>query len=145
MEEKQQELSRLANEIELLQSQVNAHNQNLEILAVSLSETRQTLETLEQLKKTDVGREVLIPLGTGSFVKAILKQNDRVLIGVGSGFSVDKDVDEAKAVVDMRAQQLESVIKKTREAIEEISGRLDQSVPRWQQLYKELSESQAAT
>ena len=144
MEEKQRQLRELTSEIELLQSQSNVHSQNLELLTVSLSEMRQTLETLEEIKSTEPGREILMPLGTGSFVKATLKENDRVIIGVGAGFSIEKNVDEAKAIVDKRIQEVDSAVQKTRERISEISGRLEELTPRWQTLYQDLQESGAA-
>jgi len=143
LEDEQEELRRLTAEIELLQSQANVQNQNLELLTLSLSELKVTLETLEQLKKIETGKELLIPLGSGSYVRSSLKQNDKVIIGVGSGFSVEKDVDEAKATVDKRAAELESAIQKTRERMQEISGRLEELTPKWQQLYKESAERQA--
>lgn len=145
MENRQEELARLTAEIELLQNQASVHNQNLELLTLSLSELRATRESLEQLKKIEAGKELLIPLGSGSYVRSSLKQNDRVIIGVGSGFSVEKDVDEAKATVDKRAAELESAIQKTRERIQEIASRLDELSPRWQKLYRESSEQASGT
>jgi prefoldin alpha subunit len=142
LEEKQGELRRLTNEIEQLQQQVNVHNQNLELLTMSVSEMRQTMETLEELKNTEPGREILLPLGTGSFVKSTLKSNDRVIIGIGSGFSIEKEVDEAKAIVDKRIQETDSAVQQTRERLAEISGRLEELTPQWQNLYRELSEAQ---
>ena len=142
LEEKQKEMQRLTSEIEALQNQIGVHKQNLELLTMSSAEMRQTLETLEQLKSTEAGREVLIPLGSGSFVKSSLKQNDKVIIGVGSGFSIEKDIDEAKAIVDKRVQETDSATNKTGERVQEISSRLEQLTPRWQELYKELSETQ---
>ncbi len=139
MEEKQQRLRQLSTEIELLQNQANVHNQNIEILAVSLSEMRQSIETLEEVKKTEPGREILMPLGTGSFAKAELTDSSRVIIGVGAGFSIEKDVDEAKAIVDKRIQDMDSAIQNTRERLSEISGKLEDLVPKWQELYRELS------
>lgn len=142
LEEKQKEMQRLTSEIEALQNQIEVHKQNLELLTMSSAEMRQTLETLEQLKSTEAGREVLIPLGSGSFVKSSLKQNDKVIISVGSGFSIEKDIDEAKAIVDKRVQETDSATNKTGEHVQDISSRLEQLTPRWQELYKELSETQ---
>ncbi|MBU7004664.1 MAG: prefoldin subunit alpha [Theionarchaea archaeon] len=145
MEEKQVELRNLTNEIEQLQNQANVHNQNLELLTLSVQEMRQTVETLEELKSTEPGREILLPLGTGSFIKSTLKKNDRVIIGVGAGFSIEKEVDEAKAIVDKRIQETDTALQQTRERLAEISGRLEDITPRWQNLYRELSEGQAGT
>ena len=145
MEEKQGELQSLTNEIEQLQQQANVHNQNLELLTMTVSEMRQTVETLEELKNAEPGREILLPLGTGSFVKSTLKQNDRVIIGIGAGFSIEKEVDEAKAIVDKRIQETDNAVQQTRERIAEITGRLEELTPRWQTLYRELSEGQPGT
>ncbi len=143
LEEKQRELRELTSEIELLQSQSNVHSQNLELLTVSLSEMRQTLETLEEIKSTEPGREILMPLGTGSFVKSTLKENDKVLIGVGAGFSIEKNIDEAKAIVDKRIQEVDSAVQQTKERMSEISGKLEELTPKWQSLYQDLQKSDA--
>jgi prefoldin alpha subunit len=142
LEEKQRQLQQLGSEIELLQNQVGAHNQNLELLTMSLAEMRQTLDALEQLKKTETEREILMPLGTGVFIRSTLKQNDRVIIGVGSSVSIEKNVDEAKAIVDKRIEETDSALKGTQERVQEISGRLEELNASWQQMYRELSEAQ---
>jgi prefoldin alpha subunit len=142
LEEKQRQLQQLGSEIELLQNQVGAHNQNLELLTMSLAEMRQTLDALEQLKKTETEREILMPLGTGVFIRSALKQNDRVIIGVGSSVSIEKNVDEAKAIVDKRIEETDSALKGTQERVQEISGRLEELNASWQQMYRELSEAQ---
>ncbi len=139
MEEKQEEFQRLSSEIEVLRNQANVHNQNLELLNASLDEMKQTLESLEELKSAEPGTETLIPLGSGSFIRSSLKQNDRVIIGVGSDISIEKDVDEAKAIVDKRVQRMEEATQRTQEQLEEISGRLEDLTPKWQELYSELS------
>ncbi len=141
MEEKQAELRRLTSEIELIQSQINTHNQNLELLTLSLNETRQTLETLEEIKGVAPGTELLIPVGSGSFVRSSITENDRVIIGIGAGFSMEKNIDEAKAIVDKRADQLDSAIKQTTERVQELSKRLEELTPKWQRLYQELSQA----
>ena len=139
MEEKEAELRRLTSEAELIQSQINTHNQNLELLNLSLNEARQTLDTLEQIKDVSPGTELLVPVGSGSFIRSTIAQNDRVVIGIGAGFSMEKNIDEAKAIVDKRADQLDSAIKQTTERVQELSSRLEQLTPRLKKLYQELS------
>jgi len=139
VEERQRELQQLTSEIEILQNQVNVHNQNLELLTMSLAEMRQTLDTLEELKSMEEGREILVPIGSGSFVKSSLKRGDRIIISVGSDLSIEKDVDEAKAIVDKRIQETNSAAEQTRERVQEITARLEELTPRWQELYRKVS------
>ncbi len=142
MEDKQGELQRISSEVEVLRNQIDVHNRNLELLQTSIDEMNQTVESLEELKKTEPGKEMLVPMGSGSYVRASLKQNDKVIIGVGSDFSIERRIDQAKAIVDKRVQRTEEASNKTRENLEELSQRLEDLTSKWQEIYRELSQQQ---
>lgn len=85
-------------QIELLMRQLNF------IQAVA-DETRRARASLEGLGKAASG-ELLVPLGANTFIHAKLTDTDQVLAGIGASLSVHQKVDEAKARLGSREDDL---------------------------------------
>jgi len=47
-----------------------------------------------------------VPIGFGSFVKANLVNTDTIVVGVGAGVSVEKNIDDAKSFLEKRKDEL---------------------------------------
>ncbi len=52
-----------------------------------------------ELKQEKENSELLVPIGGSSYVKVKLADTNKVIIGVGSGVSVEKTLSEAKATL----------------------------------------------
>ncbi len=111
--EKEKELQRLMYEYEYLQ-------QNLQYLKAQLDQIIKAIEELQVLKvglknirETEVGTEMLVPLGASVYAFASLAKNGEVLVGIGAGVYVRKSIEEALPLVD---NQIE-VLKKQQEVI----------------------------
>ncbi|MBN1386187.1 prefoldin subunit alpha [Candidatus Woesearchaeota archaeon] len=89
---------------------INQQMQQLEHQFGKIEEQRieieQVLESLELLKGADVGSEILVPVSSGIFSKASLVDNRNLLINVGAGVVVEKDVDGAKELVENQRTEI---------------------------------------
>jgi prefoldin alpha subunit len=88
---------------ELQQHLANIEDQ-LGYLRALTQEFQRSRATLEALKEMKAGDEVLLPLGGGNFVRASLAQKDKVISGIGAGYSVEGPIDDAMQRVDAQLE-----------------------------------------
>ncbi len=81
-------------EFQELQQQIEQINQHLELLTQQNVEMDISIGALEELEKTKVGNEILAPIANGIFLKAELKDNQKLIVNVGSDTTVEKTIPE---------------------------------------------------
>ncbi|MEM2026471.1 MAG: prefoldin subunit alpha [Candidatus Bathyarchaeia archaeon] len=124
------ELRVLENTAENLQLRVNLVNANLtELNLASMS--------LEGIEKKD-SNSIFVPIGGGSYIKAILEDTDKVIYGVGAGIAIEKTIKEAKedianriaelnkakAALEQQLNQVLAGIRERRSRLQELTSRL---------------------
>lgn len=102
----QQQVQELAVRYQQYQYQAEAIAQQMNMVNVTVQEVETALTTITVLKEEPAGRETLVPIGFGSFVSATLTSPDKVVIGIGAGVSVEKNVDDAKVLLEKRKDEL---------------------------------------
>ena len=99
-------LSRMAYEAQLLQGQGRALEQQVGALADGAAQLNVAIDSLKSLKGGD-GGAALVPLGAGTMVRAKLTGEKKVLIDVGAGVVVEKELGDAIAVLEKRLEEAE--------------------------------------
>ncbi len=125
------ELRQAMSTLEIFRAQLESINQNQQLVQISLEELGRAKETLVQYQKAKEGDEILLPVGGNSFVFAKVATNAKAIVGIGTGISVEKSMDEAIKTMDDRAAELMDSMKKLadrRMAIEEQASMLSQAV-----------------
>jgi prefoldin alpha subunit len=125
------ELRQAMSMLEIFRAQLESINQNQQLVQISLEELGRAKETLSQYQKASEGDELLVPVGGNSFVFAKVATNAKAIVGIGTGVSVEKSMDEAIKTMDDRAAELMDSMKKLtdrRMAIEEQAATLSQVV-----------------
>ncbi|MDW5561650.1 MAG: prefoldin subunit alpha [Methanomassiliicoccus sp.] len=125
------ELRQAMSTLEIFRAQLESINQNQQMVQISLEELGRAKETLVQYQKAKEGDEVLVPIGGNSFVFAKVATNAKAIVGVGTGVSVEKSMDDAIKTMDERATELMDSMKKLadrRMVIEEQAATLSQAV-----------------
>jgi prefoldin alpha subunit len=79
---------------------------------MTLEELGRARETLNQYQKAVEGDELLVPIGGNSFVFAKVASNAKAIVGIGTGVSVEKPMDDAIKAMDDRAKELMETMKK---------------------------------
>ena len=102
----QQQLQELAARHQQYQYQAESIAQQMNRLKITLKDLETALATVAALKDVPAGKEMLVPVGFGSFVNATLVTPDKVVIGIGAGVSVEKKTDDAKAFLEKRKDEL---------------------------------------
>ncbi len=124
-----QQLQELAVRHQQHQYQADAIAQQMNMVQITIKDVETALTTITVLKEEPAGKEILVPIGFGSYVNAALANPDRVVIGIGAGVSVEKETDDAKALLEKRKVELTKYYEQLNNAITKLAQEL-QSIER---------------
>src|SRR5213593_4018802 len=83
------EMRQTLTEIRLMEGSARVLQSRLDVVSAAMSETQTAISTLEGVRGTAEGSELLLPIGSGSFVKGKLASSDKIVIGIGAGVCVE--------------------------------------------------------
>lgn len=131
---KQEELiSQLATEIRILEGSVATLQSRLDIVRTAINEVTLAHATLDGLTKLQDGDETLVPVGAGSYVRMKIADSKKLVMGIGAGTAMEKDV--VSSIDDLKSRILE--LEKARNSIQQ---QLDQTIGRYEQDRESLNE-----
>ncbi len=136
----------LATEIRILEGSIGALQSRLDIVRAAANEVTLAFNTLEGMKALQDGDSTLVPVGAGSYVRMNIADSKKLVMGIGAGAAIEKDVESSVGELKGRLEELD----KARTSIQQ---QLDQTVGRYQQdrealeelLRRQGSSSQAAS
>ncbi|XP_020633834.1 prefoldin subunit 5 [Pogona vitticeps] len=110
-------------QLEMLKSQLD---QEMEFLSSSIAQLKvvqtkyvEAKDCLSVLNKSNEGKELLVPLSSSMYVPGKLSDVDNVLIDVGTGYYVEKSVDDARDFFKRKIDFLTKQIEKIQPALQE--------------------------
>ena len=102
----QQQLAELSEKHHVYQYQAESIAQQINMVKLTIKDVETALTTITALKDESAGIETLVPIGFGSFVKANLVNTDTIVVGIGAGVSIEKNIDDAKSFLEKRKDEL---------------------------------------
>ncbi len=90
-EDKMQEKYR---QFQMLQQQMEQISQHAELLNQQNAELDVSINAIKGIGKTKVNEEILVPIASGIFLKAELKNNQELIVNVGADVTIEKKVPE---------------------------------------------------
>jgi prefoldin alpha subunit len=106
----EEELRKLSVEMRFLEQTAENLQQRISMMNAAMTDLTYANMTLEDVEKEKEDAELLVPIGGSSYVKAKLANPDKVVVGMGAGVSVEKTLQEAKAIVKERLDELEKTM-----------------------------------
>src|SRR3989344_3062757 len=100
-------------QLQQLQQQVEQITEYVERMQGQQKELDASIEALSELQKTNINTEILAPIANGIFLKAELKDNQRLVVNVGAEVTVEKNIPE---VLRLLAEQKEKIAENISEA-----------------------------
>jgi prefoldin alpha subunit len=123
----------LATEIRILEGSIGALQSRLDIVRAAINEVTLAFNTLDGLKNMQDGESTLVPVGAGSYVRMKIADSKKLVMGIGAGAAMEKDVESSVGELKGRIEELD----KARTSIQQ---QLDQTVARYQQDRDALEE-----
>ncbi len=96
-------------ELRVLEGSVNLIQSRLNIIDNAIDEISIANTSLDGIKNSSKGSEVLVPAGASSFVRATLSDVKKVIMGVGAGVSIEKTIDNSITDLKNRQEELEKI------------------------------------
>lgn len=118
---------------EMLEESLNLINHSL----VELGIVRESLTTIKGMPGDN---EVLVPMGGNSFTRAIIKDRERVIVGIGSNVAVGKSIAEALADLEKKSKELETLRGERAAGLQKFLRRLDELTPAVQTLLSKVQK-----
>jgi prefoldin alpha subunit len=116
----------LASEIRILEGSIGVLQSRLDIVRAAINEVTLAYNTLDGMKNVKEGESTLVPVGAGSYVRMQVADSKKMIMGVGAGVAMEKDIESSVEELKVRLQELE----KARTSIQQ---QLDQTATRYQQ------------
>jgi prefoldin alpha subunit len=107
---KENQMKEILVNLKYLESQIATVHAQLQVLERGLIEigtTKISLDSIKDLKK-DVSS--LYPLGSGMFAKGTLAKQDHLLVDVGAGAIIEKDITDAEKILQSREADIRTNI-----------------------------------
>ena len=112
-------------EIRLMEGSARILQSRLDVVGAAMSETQTAISTLEGVRGIPVGSELLLPIGSGSFVKGKLAGLDEIIIGIGAGVCVEKTVDDSLKDLRVRNSELDRARNSVAQQLGQILGTIE--------------------
>ncbi len=121
--------------LQYLQGEAETLQRRIVELELIENEYRKTLETLEFFDSIDGEIEALMNLGGGVFAYVDVKNSKKMLVDIGSGVVVEREVKDAIEFVEKK-------IKKIEETMQNLTEKLQQVVAQASKIQEELAKKE---
>ena len=138
--ESEENLQKLYLEFQMLEQQIKQLEKQSSTLKNHLLELVSTSQSLEEIKKIWEKAEILVPISTGIYAKAELKDKNRFIVNVGANIAVAKDLESTKSVI---AGQIKEITEVHENVAKELQMHLEKAASMEEEINKIASELQA--
>ncbi len=114
----------LVAKMQAYQGRMEALQQQANLIQASVNDVDSALKAISALEGAGEGHEMLVPIGAGSFVHAIIAKPDKVLVGLGAEISVERSVADARNIFQARRTELEKALAETNGVLNQVAGEL---------------------
>lgn len=137
MEKIEELYARLSYEVRLYKNQLALLQKEIEKLTLTTLDTSNAFHTIEALGEGDV----LIPVGSGSFVKGIVTGRT-VLLGIGAGYVMEVDRETAADRIKRREAAAREAISRLSQEYSKIAAKLEGARKQLQDMELQLMHRQ---
>ncbi|MBQ7979963.1 MAG: prefoldin subunit alpha [Candidatus Methanomethylophilaceae archaeon] len=118
------ELRQMLALMESYKNRTEALSRQVTVLRSTLDEVNMANESIRALMAAKEGDEIMVPIGASSFMNVKVTSNKNIVVGVGSGISVEKTPEDANKYMEANAAELSEALKKTVDALQEVQQAL---------------------
>jgi len=140
----EEELRKLSVEMRYLEQTAETLQQRLSMLNAAITDLSYAKMTLDGVEKEKENSDLLVPIGGGSYVKMKLANSEKVVVSIGAGVSVEKQLPEAKAMLKERLDELEKSMVSAQQQFAQIADRINSGRSRLETLLSSVREEKAA-
>ena len=141
---REEELRRTSAELRFLEQTAEAIQSRINMVNAVITDLAYATMALEGLEKEKENSELLVPIGSNSYIKAKLENPDKVIVGMGAGVSVEKTLREAKEIVKKRQENLEKTRMSLQQQLAQVAERISEGREKFETLVAEMREEKTS-
>ncbi len=141
-DEEQEKLQRILGELSDYRATAEALRQHLSMLAASLSEISMTSKAIKTVKELKPGTDILVPMGSDSFITAKLGTTEKVITGLGANVAAERSSEDALKVLDARRAELEQALGQARNELGQLEERIEALRPEADRILEKARKAQ---
>jgi len=132
----EEEVRRLLAAYQQYQAQADGIMRQLSLTQITAEGLERASTAVDALDRAQVGQEIMVPIGSGSFIHATLASKEKVVLNVGAGVHIEKNAAEAKEIlISRKAEVLEGSRK-----LNEVLSKVDQEMQKIQAIMQQFEE-----
>ena len=141
MEKKsEEELRRLSVELRFYEQTAETIQSRINMVNAVITDLTYANIALEGLEKEKENSELLVPIGSNSYIKAKLENPDKIIVGIGAGVSVEKTLQETKDIVKNRQENLEKTRLSLQQQLGQVAEKINEDREKFESLMTRLRE-----
>jgi prefoldin alpha subunit len=121
----EEELRKLSVEMRFLEQTAEALQQRISMVNAAITDLTYANATLDGIETEKENSEMLVPIGGSSYVKVKLADSSKIIVGIGSGVSVEKTLADAKADLKERLDELEKTLNSAQQQFSQVAERIN--------------------
>jgi prefoldin alpha subunit len=135
----EEEAQQLLYQMQMLEGYLTELSQKESSLLGVIREAISATETIKNSKiKSD--SETLVPIGMGTYMKATLSPNQKVILNIGGGAAIEKDQDSAVNWIESRIKEMEIVLQQTNTQKQQVLTSLEGGKQKMNQLMQQSGQ-----
>ena len=135
----EEEAQQLLYQMQMLEGYLTELSQKESSLLGVIREAISATETIKNSKiKSD--SETLVPIGMGTYMKATLSPNQKVILNIGGGAAIEKDQDSAVNWIESRIKEMEIVLQQTNAQKQQVLTSLEGGKQKMNQLMQQSGQ-----
>lgn len=121
MEDKEKKMQELYMEYQVIEQHIKQMQKQLELVTHQLIDINITNNSLDEFDKIDTKKEVFVPLSSGIFAKANIKDTSDLLVNVGANVVVKKDIASTKRLIQDQMEEIKKIQKQMVDELEKMA------------------------
>ncbi len=134
-----EQAQQLMYQMQMLENYFVELNSKEESLIGVIREAASAIQSIKAIKEQPES-STLVPMGLGSYVKAKISSNEKLIINLGAGIAIEKDKDGAVNYLETRLKELEVALKDTSAQKQQVMANLEAGK---QQVNRLMQQSQS--
>ena len=143
MSEEEEELNKLSVEMNFLEQTAETLQQRIGIINAAIRDLTYASMALEGIEKEEDNAELLIPIGGNSYIKVELANSNKVIVGMGAGVSIEKNLSEAKQIFKERLDELKKTGNSAQQQFSQVAQRINAGRSQLQNLLARVRQRKA--
>lgn len=139
-EEEQKKIEQMVLELNQQQANADVLRTNVEAVEAQINQITITGVTLDGINKAEEGQDILLPIGSNSFVFATLQNVQKVILGIGSDVVIETSIEKAQEKLAERLQELRGISTTIQNQLRTTLQRIEELRATVQEIYNKMQQ-----